>query len=94
MDVDRLNTLNKRSLVTLVVSIFHSHAIIEFLYHTRIMKHDGILGPQFYKSFPYFIYPLCMIGTISYYWKVNRSVTSELDEKYTPIWIEISKELA
>ncbi len=44
--------------------------------------------------YPYFVYPVGMFFVITYFWRQSKQVTAKLDEKYTPIWIELGKQTA
>ena len=48
------------------------------------------MGPKLYSAIPMLIYPAGLGGVVFLYLSKNKELNNRLDEKYTPIWIDIS----
>jgi hypothetical protein len=49
--------------------------------------------PKVYTYLPWVIYPTSLIGSCYFMFKENSRMMNQLDRKYTPLWLEISKKI-
>ena len=69
----------------------HSYMTINFLYDARFITAKS--SPRLYTGLPYGVYPLVIVCSIAYMFRQNSNMMAQLDAKYTPLWLEISKKI-
>lgn len=90
-DISELNKFYKRSLVTMFAVVGHCYMTVNWLYDARFITHKGT--PRLFTNLPYVIYPFVLVCAIGYMFKENSRLMNQLDRKYTPLWLEISKKI-
>ena len=90
-DIDELNKFYKRSLVTMFMAMAHTFVVINFLYDARFVTPKS--SPQVFVKLPWVAYPVVLAGCIAYIYRENSRMMGNLDRKYTPMWLEISKKI-
>ena len=90
-DIDELNKFYKRSLVTMFMAMAHTFVVINFVYDARFVTPKG--APQVYVKLPWVAYPVVLASCIAYIYRENSRMMGNLDRKYTPMWLEISKKI-
>ena len=88
-DIEEINKFYKRSFVTLFAVLGQAYMTVSFLYESRLVN---ARYPRVFHNLPYFMYPGLTLATVIYIYRANTKVMANLDVKYTPIWIDISKE--
>lgn len=90
LDSEELNILAKRSLITCFLAFFHCFCLSTFLIQSRIITYK-MVGPKAYSLIPMIFYPFGLGFAIYKYLRESHIKMNKLDEKYTPIWLEISQ---
>ena len=90
VDSEQIGKLNKRSIASFTLSVFHSYCLTQFLYHAKIVT-PARFGPAVYQVLAYSLYPMALVASVVYYFRSNQHLMKSMDIKYTPIWIEISQ---
>lgn len=90
-DIDEVNKFYKRAFVSMFLLMAHSYITINFLYDARFVTAKS--SPRLYSGMPYVVYPVVLIGSILYMFNENSRMMGQLDRKYTPLWLEISKKI-
>jgi len=75
----------------MLLLMVQSYAVINFLYDARFIQSRRY--PRLYSGLPWVVYPTALIGSIVFMYQENSRMMGELDKKYTPLWLEISKKI-
>ena len=76
-------------MATFGLSMVHAFLVTQFLFQSRILK-PTTFGPKVYMLLSYGLYPVALGATVVVYMRKSEALTRSLDEKYTPIWLDIS----
>ena len=87
VDLDKNNKLYKRLLATFGLLLTHTWFSVMILYDSQILSPQT--SPKIFKYYPYVAYPSVIFGFVIFVFYKNHFFLSELDKKYTPLWIKL-----
>ena len=76
--------------MTGAVLLGHSYMLTSFLFESKFITSKT---PFLFNAFPLFIYPVVMISYSIYFYRGFSKNLSNMDMKYTPMWLELTKKL-
>mmetsp|Transcript_8425 Transcript_8425/g.14105 ORF Transcript_8425/g.14105 Transcript_8425/m.14105 type:complete len:102 (-) Transcript_8425:154-459(-) len=92
-DIFLVDQLNRRSILTLMLSLTHSYIFTEWFFQSRIIKIEPFKAAKLHAITPYFLYPLCLVGCLYTFFSKSKALNKELDRKYTPLYLEATSKL-
>jgi len=89
-DIEQINKFYKRALMTMGLLMAHSYLAVTFLYESRFITERN---KKLFQYFPFCLYPGVLVVACIVMYRQNRALMRNMDGKYTPLWLEISKKL-
>ncbi len=87
-DLSIVNGFYKRVVATGVFMLFHSATCLNFAYQARFITYERF--PRLYPRLQYIWYPTLLGVFLAFIFRKHSQLMKQLDEKYTPLWHEIS----